>query len=322
VVKQLGPRLDGSGPVRGTDFELANPAGSYGVNATWNGNNWVRIRAGRAFLMQHDEATGDLRIKVGGSAAAGSLIAWLDRGSVGESGIFDYGSRAYSDSNPPGTLLMAESGAVPATPAAGLLEQYADTSGVLWSRSDDGVIRRLANPDTDNPLPEDNGLKAWSMDPATSTAVTILPTSGMGHFVRMSLSRAQVISSLWVYVSTAGASLTNVGFALYDAAGNRLTSSVNTNGATTTAFSSLGAKQVTFSAPPTIPAGNFFGFMWFAGTTMPTLNRGATTVALHNINLSPPNLRFGTSGSGLTTTAPATITTQASNGAAYWMGAS
>jgi hypothetical protein len=184
------------------------------------------------------------------------------------------------------------------------------------------VIRRLANPDTDNPLPEDNGLKAWSMDPATSTAVTILPTSGMGHFVRMSLSRAQVISSLWVYVSTAGASLTNVGFALYDAAGNRLTSSVNTNGATTTAFSSLGAKQVTFSAPPTIPAGNFFGFMWFAGTTMPTLNRGATTVALHNINLSPPNLRFGTSGSGLTTTAPATITTQASNGAAYWMGAS
>jgi hypothetical protein len=272
-------------------------------------------------LLQHDDATGDMRIKVGGSAAAGSLIAWLDRGSVGESGIVDYGNRAYSDSNPPETLLRTETASAPATPPAGTVVDYVDTSGVVWVKGDDGVVRRMSNPETDNPLPEDNNMKAWSFDPATATAGTTTLSSGTGHFVRMSLNRQQTISSLWVNVITAGASLTNVGFALYDAAGNRLTSSVNANGATTTAFQTLGAKQVTFSTPQTIPMGNFFGFMWFTGTTMPTLSRGAVTFALMNIGLTSPNNRFGSVTGTLTNTAPATITAQAANGPAFFMAA-
>lgn len=174
------------------------------------------------------------------------------------------------------------------------------------------------------PRPENHGFKAWTFDPAGIANQQIIPASGAMHGVRIfnPTAAAISISSVTLYVAVAGATLSNVGFVVFDAAGNRLTSSVNANGATATAFQSNGVKTVTFAAQ-TIPAGSsiVIGF-WFAGTTMPTLPRGNSVALLNNIGLAAPNLRVFTANTGLTNTAPATIGTQTAGANAWWLAVS
>ena len=172
----------------------------------------------------------------------------------------------------------------------------------------------------DNNAPLDHGLKAWSSDPAVPTLSTIIPTAGLLHIVKLPLRSRQTISSAWTSVTTAGATLTNVGFALYSSAGALLTSSVNVNGATATAFQSTGSKQVTFTAQ-TIGPGSFYVAFWFTGTTLPTLMRNSVLAAM-NFNLAAPNLRYATADAALTTAAPATLGAQTAASAAFWAAAS
>lgn len=188
----------------------------------------------------------------------------------------------------------------------------------------DGTGNRVYSPTNPqpaiNPDPSDHGLKAWSFDPAPVPLNSSVLTAGTLNLVKMYVgSQPVTISSAYLQVVTAGATLTNVGVALYDPTGVRLTSSVNANGATATAFQSTGTKTITFSTPQTFSGYFYLGF-WTTGTTQPALFRGTQSAAM-NINLAAPNFRFAKSTTGLTTTAPTPFGTQTASSDAFFAAA-
>lgn len=236
---------------------------------------------------------------------------------IGPSGVVDNGARAYSDSNAPGSFeftLASE----PASPVAGETVLWSPAGKSLLMKAPDGTVTMLG-PSEDNVAgPTDHGYKGWAFDPVIING-TGQPTAGGMNIVRIPIRAPISLASCSVLVATAGASLANAGFALYSAAGALLKSSVNTRGATATAFQSTGMKVITWDAPITVSTDVYVGF-WFTGTTMPAINKAAATGAASNLNLAAPNLRFATITGSYTTTAPATLTTQSAGPAAYWVG--
>lgn len=169
--------------------------------------------------------------------------------------------------------------------------------------------------------PSDHGFKAWSCDPTVLTASTVL-SAGTLTGVRLKVRSAVTISSVSVLVFTAGASLGNVGFGLYNAAGTLLQSSVNTNGATVTAFQSTGLKTVTFTTPQSFAAGADINVGWWTtGTTQPALLRGTSLQAAMNPGLVSPNFRHWIGPASLTNVAPASIGAQTAPSGAFWAAA-
>lgn len=238
---------------------------------------------------------------------------------TGEQGVFDGPNRAYSDSNPPATFLqtLIANASVP-TPASGLAMLSTPDGKSLYMKASDGTTTMIGPPT--NTSPSDHNVDAWSMDPAAIPLNSTALTAGALNLVKLQLPSLTSINTVFVTVATAGATLTNVGFALYSAAGALMTSSVNTNGATATAFQSTGVKTVTFTTPQIITGYFYVGF-WSTGTTQPALLRASQSAAM-NFNLSAPNLRFATANSGLTTAAPATLGTQSVAGNAWWVAVS
>lgn len=180
------------------------------------------------------------------------------------------------------------------------------------------ALNGVANLDSDSWGPEDHGFKAWAYDPAICNASTIIATAGRMYTTALIARAPFTLSSVFMGIQTAGATLANVGFAIYNSAFALQTSSVNANGATAAAFQSTGTKQVTFSSPPTV-SGIFYVGFWFTGTTMPTPARSGNQLII-NANLAAGNSRFGQGASSLTTTAPSTLTLTA-GGQAYWIAA-
>lgn len=169
-------------------------------------------------------------------------------------------------------------------------------------------------------LAEDHGFKVWSFDPCNATNSTVIGTAGRLYLVRLPIREPITLSSMTVSVATAGASLTNVGFGYWNYAptGALLASSVNANGATTTAFQSTGEKTVTFT-PFTVSGPVYAGF-WFTGTTLPALHRSGN-VQVTNFGLAATASRFGQANTGLTTTAPANLSSIVSSALAVCVGA-
>lgn len=171
------------------------------------------------------------------------------------------------------------------------------------------------------PTPGDSGFNDWNQSPYNCNTGSA-PTAGQLFVCRMvnRNTSALTISSVTVLMAAVGASLTNVGFGLYSAAGNLLTSSVNANGATTTAFGTVNPRTVTFT-PQSIAARTayYVGF-WFSGTTAPQLYRSSGTNFVVNVGMSAPNYRFATtSNTGLTSTAPTTLGTMTFSGTAFFV---
>ena len=165
--------------------------------------------------------------------------------------------------------------------------------------------------------PDQMGWKSWSMDPAPLPAGTIIPTAGLLHGVRLYLPRRDPVSGAVFYLTAAGATLSNVGVALYSAAGALLTSSVNANGATAAAFQTINIKAVTFSTPQVIE-GEYSLCWWFTGTTLPTMLRGASITGVQALGKASPSMRFFTANTGLTTAAPASLTAQTQSSSAFF----
>lgn len=172
-----------------------------------------------------------------------------------------------------------------------------------------------------SPDPSDHGLKCWNYDPMHADSSSVLVAGTLYVFLlypRVTVS----ISTLWTAVFTGGATLTNVGFALYTQGGVLLTSSVNANGATAAAFQTVGLKTVTFSTPQTISA-PFYAAYWTTGTTQPAFGRtSGTNAGANNVNLASPNMRNATANTGLTTAAPANLTAQTGDAPVRWIAAS
>jgi len=157
--------------------------------------------------------------------------------------------------------------------------------------------------------PSWHGLAGWSGDFAMAQSGTPVSTAGQLNLCRIRVpAGSATITTIHLLVSTGGSGLTNVGFATFTGAtGGALKQSViNANGATTTAFQTTGLQTVTIPSH-VLNDGDYVGF-WFTGTTMPTIVRTANT-QLVSIGSSP--FRFASANTGLTTTAPSTLGTQA-----------
>lgn len=240
---------------------------------------------------------------------------------LGSQGVVDNGNRAYSDSNPPDTLdqTIWPNASVP-TPAAGISRMSTPDGKSLYLKASDGTQTMIGPGPMVAPGPQDHGADAWTGDPSVMPLASTVITGGTLNLQKLFLPVSTSISTVFTTVATAGATLTNVGFALYSAAGNLLTSSVNGaggTGSTATAFQSTGVKTVTFTSPQTINGYFYVGF-WATGTTLPAMLRGSVSAAM-NFNLAAPNLRFSTGATALTTAAPATMGTQTASANAYWV---
>lgn len=174
------------------------------------------------------------------------------------------------------------------------------------------------------PAPDDYGFKAWTFDYATVSANAVVPNPGGLHLVRFRNESAGFLKvrTLSVYVVTAGAGLTNVGFGVWNYAvgGAKLGSIVNTAGAVAADFQSVGLKTITLPTPVIIPpGGRFYLGFWFTGTTLPALLRGSTNGNIVNIGTTAPLMRYvSVNAAGLTDTAPNNFGTLSLGANAWW----
>ena len=168
--------------------------------------------------------------------------------------------------------------------------------------------------------PSWQGLSGWSGDFAVAQSGTPVTTAGVLNLCRIRVpAGSATISTIHLLVSSGGSGLTNVGFATFTGAtnGGVKQSVVNSNGATTTAFQSTGLQTVTITSH-VLNDGDYVGF-WFTGTTLPTILRTANT-QLVSIGSSP--FRFATANTGLTTSAPPSLTSQAAINISWAIGVS
>ncbi|MFD7257814.1 hypothetical protein [Streptomyces sp. NPDC059874] len=167
------------------------------------------------------------------------------------------------------------------------------------------------------PSPADHGFLAWSIDPATSNAGTA-PASGVMQLVRVRLRSPRTVSSVVLFVNTAGAGLTAgqslVG--LYNMSGTRLAISADQSAA----WATNDEKTVSFTSPVTnLAAGNYWVAILSNGTTPPAFTRASAQGG--NMGIPLAETRFGLYSTGLTTL-PGTITPASvtRSGVAYAVG--
>lgn len=146
------------------------------------------------------------------------------------------------------------------------------------------------------------GYLGWTYDP-TTVGTGQQGTAGTMYLSRINVGVSATATKLIWGNNTAGASpVAGQNFvALYDSAGNRL-ANVGVDGRV--ASTGIFAETINASVSP--------GFYWvaflFNATTMPSVYRGGfLNGTLVNGVLAPDTMRFGTNGTGRTTT-PATIT--------------
>lgn len=155
-----------------------------------------------------------------------------------------------------------------------------------------------------NPQPSDNGLLAWSVDPAVCVQ-DAQTTAGTIRLIKIFATKNITITNIWVYVNTAGVTLTaGQNFAgIYSSAGVLLGKTADQ----AAAWQSAGVKTMPVVAEAgqslTI-AGGPSVFFWVAlltnGTTQPFFISGNANSNTANLGLTAPAARFGVVNAGQT----------------------
>jgi hypothetical protein len=163
------------------------------------------------------------------------------------------------------------------------------------------------------------GFLATNYDPAVATSSTVL-VSGTVYMQRLDLPAAATVSLGIFNAFLAGSGLTAAQnwVGLYTSTGTRVALSADQ----TTAFASVGHKEVAFTAPYAAAAGTYYLAVLSNGTTPPSLLRGASSGAVSttiNRNLTVSDARW-TTGPTAQTTLPASITmaSRTLSGIAHW----
>lgn len=175
-----------------------------------------------------------------------------------------------------------------------------------------------ANITTDSLSPADHGLLAWTYDPAMISTGKLLSMAGLIFTSRIFIPQAMTISNVLLYLTGAGAVLTNSYVALYQ--NNVL---LVQSADQSTSWQSSGVKTISIT-PQAVSAGSVEVAMWCGTwTTAPTLGRVADqSGAIANIGLSAANSRFATADTSKTTTAPTNLGTHTQIGTTWWFGLS
>jgi hypothetical protein len=164
----------------------------------------------------------------------------------------------------------------------------------------------------------DMGLLAVNFDPVAISSATALATSGVLSTMLLRTDVPITVTNLHAHVNTAGATLTsgqNFG-AIYSSARALLGQTVDQS----VAWASVGFKTMALASTVNVPVGYFYVSLWSNATTRPAFSRGANSSAFNGPGGT--NLRFRTSDSAITTTAPSSLGTPAAMLFAYWAGVS
>lgn len=166
--------------------------------------------------------------------------------------------------------------------------------------------------------PNDQGLLAWTCDPASANDVG-QPASGGIRLARIILRRAATVTNIWVHVVTAGATLTagqNL-LGLYTSTGTRV--GVTTDRAST--WTTTGDKSAALTAPYSAAAGTYYVGILAVGTTIPEFAASsAPATGPVNAGLTVSTGRF-LSGPSSQTSMPTSITMASNtmNYTSYWI---
>ncbi|MFF8485174.1 hypothetical protein [Streptomyces antibioticus] len=156
--------------------------------------------------------------------------------------------------------------------------------------------------------PTDQGLTAWSFDPASCGASGTTLSAGFIYLVELLLRQPATINRVHAVLGAAGSGLTSGQClaGLYDSSGAR----VGITADQATAWATAGNKAMALTAPYAAAAGKYYAAYLFNGTTSPSFAAGSThgaTFTPGNANLSAGAYRFCRSASGQTAL-PSTIT--------------
>lgn len=143
-----------------------------------------------------------------------------------------------------------------------------------------------------------------------------LLTGGRVYYALIALPEGETVTGLCQIVQTAGVAMTLSKIGLYDIAGNRLAISADQGAA----WESIGLKQVPFTAPLVVPAGDaFYTALVASGGTLPQFFCGSTNAGLA-VAAAGGVIPFATLSGQVDLTDPAVITA-ATTPRAIWHGA-
>lgn len=188
-----------------------------------------------------------------------------------------------------------------------------DSTGAWWLCTASGTPGTWASPPTPGNtwLPSDQGLTAWSFDPASCGSAGTALSAGFIYLVALNLRQPATLSRVHAVLGSAGSGLTagQCLAGLYDSTGARV--AVTADMATT--WNSAGNKSMAFTAPYDAAAGRYYVAYLFNGTTSPSFACGSTHGAAFtpgNANLAAGGYRFCRSSSGQTAL-PSSVTLSA-----------
>lgn len=190
-----------------------------------------------------------------------------------------------------------------------------DNTTKRWFISGSNFAAAVGNVDTTKWSASDYSLVSWSGDPALFTNSTA-PTAGVAQVVKLKINKATTITNIALGITNTPSGLSNCYVALYDSSKNLITGSQSADQSTN--WSTSGSKTVALGTPVSVSAGYIYAVFWVgAATTVPTFLRAAG-LSTANFGLSTANSRFATGNTGLTTTAPSSLSTFAASSTAYW----
>jgi lysophospholipase L1-like esterase len=206
-----------------------------------------------------------------------------------------------------------------------LTADSAQTAGVKWAAASGGGITGTAaelSAVGGWMSPSANGFKLWTAPPMLGAVTTGL-TAGFVYFQRIFVPVTTTISTLSIYVGTAGTSVSNSFLGLYDSSGALLSGS----GDISTSLQSAGLTTGTLGSAQTI-TGSTTAFVWagilVGAATSLALLRHTSTTAYTNVNLTAANSNAARGSTGSLTALPSSQTPSSlsqSNGIAFWAAA-
>lgn len=160
------------------------------------------------------------------------------------------------------------------------------------------------------------GFTGYAFDPAFCTNGFSLISSQV-QVTALSLA-AGTVSNLYCFATATG-STTNLFMALYNAAGTLLSSSTNQAAQATT----TGLKTFALSAAQSVTSGTYYAALWLSGATGFTVARAATNLAAPaSASVAGTLVRFSTSGTAATSSAPSPLGTLTGSTNAIWVACS
>ena len=165
-------------------------------------------------------------------------------------------------------------------------------------------------------VPADFGYKAWAFDPIHANTTTYVGNGGTLYLIGVKIPHATTISTVHLWVSVAGSSLTtDQCFAGLYQGGNRLASTATQH----TAWATTGLKSMNLASAQSVTAGLAYVAFYYNGTD--SLRIGGAAIESSNFNNNgglASNFRHAIADTGLTTGLPATLATQTGWVASGW----